>query len=254
LPLLGHRATVVANSRAVESDLRANAPSLRTRVVYNGIDVEDFSPGPATGALAALAGMPPPAPGTLSIGLVATYAWWKGHRRFLEAAAEVSSAARGRPLRFYVVGGPIYSSAGSEVTDADLRAIVRERGLVEQVGFVPFQANAAAVYRELDIVVHASERPEPFGRTIVEAMACGRAVVVARAGGAVELFSEGRDALGYEPGQPGDLARAVLELTTDDELRRRIGTAARVSAVERFNRRRLGPELLGLYRELVPSE
>jgi glycosyltransferase involved in cell wall biosynthesis len=43
------------------------------------------------------------------------------------------------------------------------------------------------VYRSLDIVVHASTKPEPFGRTIAEAMACGRAVLLSRESGVAEL-------------------------------------------------------------------
>src|SRR5262249_14978265 len=66
-------------------------------------------------------------------------------------------------------------------------------------GLVPFQEDTAAVYRALDVVVHASTQPEPFGLTIAEAMSCSRPVVVARAGGAAGLFSRGPHALGGPP-------------------------------------------------------
>ncbi|HSU38931.1 MAG TPA: glycosyltransferase family 4 protein, partial [Polyangiaceae bacterium] len=140
-----------------------------------------------------------------------------------------------------------------EISESELRQLVSELGLADVVGLVPFQQNAAAVYRGLDIVVHPSERPEPFGRTIVEAMATGRAVVVSRAGGAAELFVEGESALGHQPGNPSDLARAVLELARDEALRARLGTAARAEAEARFDRRRLGREVLASYGELLGS-
>ena len=66
----------------------------------------------------------------------------------------------------------------------------------DSVGFVPFVEDPVPVYRALDVVLHASTQPEPFGLTVVEAMACGRAVVVSAAGGAAELFTDGVDALG----------------------------------------------------------
>jgi len=254
LPLLGFRSTVVTNSRAVAADALRIAPSLRTRVVYNGIDLDEFQPGPGDSRrLAALSGLDPPATDALSVGLVATYAWWKGHQRFITAARAVVDAEPTRPLRFYVVGGPIYRARGSQLSADELRRIVREHGLERQLGLVPFQSDAAAAYRDLDIVVHASERPEPFGRTIVEAMATGRAVVVARAGGAAELFTEGETALGYDPSTPSGLAAAVLRLVRDPELRLRLGSAARRAAVARFDRRRLGPELVAVYRELLDA-
>jgi glycosyltransferase involved in cell wall biosynthesis len=253
LPWLGRRSIVVANSRAVAADALSIAPSLTVRTVYNGIDLSEFRCGPRDGSyLARLAGLEPPSEETLGIGLIATYAWWKGHRRFLESAAEVLAMHPRRALRFYVVGGPIYRTGGSEVTEAALRELVRSHhGLEGHVGFVPFQQDAGAVHRSLDIVVHASERPEPFGRTIVEAMASGRAVVAARAGGAAELVRHRETAMAYEPNAPGALARAVLELVNDAALRERLGRAARLEAEARFDRARLGPELFGIYQELL---
>ncbi len=252
LPLLARGSVIVTNSRAVESDVRALAPESRTRVVYNGIDLEEFRPGPRElGHLARLAGMSVPAPETIVIGMLATYAWWKGHRTFLRAAARVVASEPARRFRFYVVGGPIYARAGSEVTERELRETVAELGLGAEVGFVPFQRDAAAAYRGLDLVVHPSERPEPFGRTIVEAMACERAVIASRAGGAAELFVEGESALGHVPGDPIDLAAAMLRLARDEALRARLGRRARVEAEARFDRRRLGPELHAVYGELV---
>lgn len=251
LPLLGFRSIVVTNSRAVASDALRVAPSLRTRVVYNGIDLAEFQPGPGdAGRLARLAGLGEPPEGAVNVGLVATYAWWKGHRRFLEAAAEVRAALPDVPVRFYVVGGPIYETRGSEVSAGELERIIFERGLAGHAGLVPFQTDAAAVYRALDVVVHASERPEPFGRTIVEAMATGRAVVAARAGGAAELFEHGETAFGYEPEVPGALGRALVEVVGNRALRERLGEAARPAAEARFDRQRLGPELMRVYREL----
>jgi glycosyltransferase involved in cell wall biosynthesis len=254
LPLLQRpHALVATNSRAVEADALCVRPGLRTRVVYNAIDTEEFRPGPRElEPLARLAGLPTPESDTLVVGLVATYAWWKGHRLFL-AAAERLLAKTQRPLRFYVIGGPIYGIARSELDVSELGSMIAGLGLSANVGLVPFQRDVAAVYRALDVVVHASTRAEPFGRTIVEAMASGRPVVVARAGGAAEVFGEGRSGLGYEPGSTEDLVRALLELVNDAGLRARLGEGARAEAVERFDRERLGPELLAIYRELLAA-
>jgi glycosyltransferase involved in cell wall biosynthesis len=243
---------IVANSRAVERDARALIPGLRTRVVYNGIDLDEFRPAPCDREhLGTLAGLPPPAPNACLIGLVATYAWWKGHRTFIEAAARVHAKEPERAHRFYIVGGPIYGRSGSELSVDDLRRQITELGLERSVGLVPFQRDTAAAYRGLDIVVHASERPEPFGRTIVEGMATGRPVVVARGGGADELFTEGETALGHRAGSADDLSRALLTLTSDPALRERLSTRARTEAERRFDRRRLGAEIHTGYGELL---
>jgi glycosyltransferase involved in cell wall biosynthesis len=148
--------------------------------------------------------------------------------------------------QFYVVGGPIYETVGSQVHAAELLQQAHVAGLEPHFGLIPFQDDIARVYRALDVIVHASTQPEPFGRTIVEAMACARPVIVARAGGAAELFEEGVNALGFEPGNAAQLTEAMIR-QLDRDTRSRLGRSARDHAVARFNRSRLGPELLRAY-------
>lgn len=247
-------------SQSVSQDARGALPGLRVETVYNAIDTEHFAPGPAgesrldAGWLDALAGFPAvgaeiAAP--VRVGLVAAYAHWKGQDVFLEAAAQVvARRAAGDPLRFFVVGGPIYATQGSQWSEADLRSRTATLGIGSQVGFVPFQDDVVRVYRSLDVVVHASTEPEPFGRTIVEAQATGRAVIAAQAGGAAELIENGVDALGVPPRDPGALATAIERLADDADLRAKLSAAARQHAVERFSRPRLGREVLALYEGL----
>jgi glycosyltransferase involved in cell wall biosynthesis len=182
------------------------------------------------------------------VGLVATFANWKGHDVFLEALSRLPAHL---PVRGYVVGGPIYTTAGSQWTRGELEAMAAELGLGERVGFVPFQRDPADVYRMLDVVVHASTRAEPFGLTIAEAMSCGRAVVVSAAGGAAELFAEGVDAFGYTPGDVSGLAAAIRRLVEDAELRRRLAANARATALERFGVERFGGEFARRVRDFA---
>ena len=104
--------------------------------------------------------------------------------------------------------------------------------------------------RALDVVVHASTDPEPFGLVIAEAMATGRAVIVSFAGGARELVTPGVDALIHQPGDAGELATAIATLAADRTLRGRLGAEARRSALERFDPARARDELMELYAAL----
>lgn len=241
----------IANSQAVAEDTRALFPRLPVHVVSNAVDVGRFTPEGASAPLDALAGLAPAPEGCLRVGLVATYARWKGQNVFLEAAACVRAERPGVPLRFYVVGGPLYETPASQFSERELRELAQRHGLGEHVGFVPFQARPEEVFRALDVVVHASTRPEPFGRTIIEGMACAKPVIVSRAGGAAELFTEGKDALGVEPRDVEALARAILSLVDAPERRKALGEAARETAVRRFSRERLGQEALPLYERLL---
>ena len=237
----------VANSRAVAKDFARLAPQAEIHTIYNVVDTSYFQDGATEPDwLAKLGGLPPPAAEATTFGLIATYARWKGHGLFIEAAGILKKAQPAAPVQFYVVGGPIYETAGSQVQASELLHHARAAGLAAHFGLIPFQDDIARVYRALNVVVHASTQPEPFGRTIVEAMACARPVIVARAGGAAELFDEGVNALGFEPGNTAELADAMIR-ELDPELRTRLGRSAREHALARFDRSRLGPELLRVY-------
>ena len=233
---------MVANSDAVAQDARRAIPGVPSEVVYNAIDIAAFHPGPRDDEL--FVGVPGDA---VRVGLIGTYARWKGHELFLRAAARLASRYGPSEAAFVIVGGPIYATSGSQYSDEELRAVARSLGVAERITFVPFQESPERTFRSLDVIVHASTRPEPFGRVIVEGMASGRAVVVSAEGGAAELFEEGVDALGFVPRDVDSLADTVARLVDDPELRRRLGERGRETAVGRFGRARLGPELLRAY-------
>jgi glycosyltransferase involved in cell wall biosynthesis len=237
----------IANSNAVADDACRVLPGLPTTVIHNAIDTATFAPSGELADLDALGGCERMARHVVRIGLVATYARWKGQDVFLEAARIAKSFSHLPECRFYIVGGPIYQTTSSQFTEEELRALTRKLGIAHLTTFVPFQACIERVYRALDVVVHASSRREPFGRTVVEAMATGKAVIVTMEGGARELFTDGKDAVGVPPRDPYALARAIGELATDPHRRNVLGAEARSSAVRRFSRERLARQVLAVY-------
>jgi glycosyltransferase involved in cell wall biosynthesis len=246
LRLAARRADAVAAvSAAVASDLedRCGARPPLVRVVYNAVDLAAFSPdGPALD-LDRLAGAAP-ADGAVRVGLVAAFGRWKGHEVFLEAVARLPRAL---PLRAYIVGGAVYRTAAGQRSEAEVRALVDRFGLGERVVFTGVVEDVPSALRALDIVVHASTRPEPFGMTIAEAMACGRAVVAARGSGAGERATDGVDLVEHPPGDAAALAAILEALVRDPARRAALGRSARRAAELHFDRRRLAAELRGLY-------
>jgi glycosyltransferase involved in cell wall biosynthesis len=178
--------------------------------------------------------------------MVATFAQWKGHRMFLKAFSMLPPGPR---VRGYIIGGPIYQTSGSQHTVEDLRCEADQLGIANQVGFTGLVSDAAAAMRGLDIVVHASTAPEPFGMVIVEGMACGKAVIASASGGAAEIFEDGVDALGHSPGDAAVLAELIGKLVSDQPGRNRLGRAGR-STAELYSGARLAEELVALYRRI----
>ena len=236
----GNAALGIAISEAVATDARATLPGLPIQVVYNAVDATYFCPLPNS-----------PSPrlpvSPLRVGLVATFARWKGHDVFLEAAAQVIRSCPDLNVRFYIVGGAIYQTKGSQFSEPELRERASILQIEDKVEFMGFQENVADIYRMLDIVVHASTQPEPFGLAIVEAMACGKPVIVSQAGGAAELFTHNYDAVGVQPGSSAALASAIQELLEHPAQRQRLSLNARETVLNRFNHTRLGSQILTLY-------
>lgn len=239
-------AAIIANSKSVAEDAQSTIQRKPGRVypVHNAIDLDRFSPTGLLADLDALSGLPPAGPSTARVGLVATLAHWKGHEVFLRA---LSLLPRDLAVRGYIVGDALYQTDGSQYTLRELRGLAARLGLEQQVGFTGFVEEPAAAMRALDIVVHASTQPEPFGLVIAEAMACGRAVIASQGGGAAEIIKVGENALGHLPGDGAVLAERIVQLATDAELRARLGKAGRATAERRFDRTRLAAELMPIY-------
>jgi len=240
-------AAIVANSASVADDLRSTlSPSARIEVVHNAVDLATFAPGGPAQDLDACAGLTPAPSHVVRVGLVATFARWKGHEVFLRAIAALPESCR---VRGYVVGGAVYDTAGSQHSQAELTSLARELGIADRVAFTGFVAEPADAIRALDVVVHASTDHEAFGLVIAEAMACGRPVVTSGTGGAAELIRDGEDALTHRAGDAADLAARVAMLAGDEPLRRRLGGRAHETATRRFDSHRLAGQFATVYHD-----
>ncbi|GJE11493.1 MULTISPECIES: glycosyltransferase [Methylobacterium] len=188
---------VVPSQAAADAFLRAGGrPSLVT-VVPNGLDL-DRDPRPAA-ALRAELGLPA---GPL-IGVFSRLAPWKGQDVVLEALAELPG------VRCIVVGAPLF---GEDAYAAHLRDRAAARGLSDRVLFLGQRGDVPALMQAVDAVVHPSVDPEPFGRTLVEAMLAGVPVIATDAGASAEILDGGAVGTLVPPRRPDRLAAALAEL------------------------------------------
>jgi len=239
----------IANSNSVADDLRATCPGrFDITTVYNAVNLDRFKAEGAVAPLDELSGLPPAPPETIRVGLVATFARWKGQEVFLRALAAVPATVS---VRGYIIGAPVYQTRGSQYSLAELRALAAQLGLAGRAGFTGFVQDVGAAMRALDIVVQASTEPEPFGLSIIEAMACGRPVIASRAGGAAEIFEASGGALFHRPGDSADLANRIAQLAGDPARRMCLGRAGRAAAERLFAPPRLAQELIPIYERVA---
>ncbi|MEW6302088.1 MAG: glycosyltransferase family 4 protein [Verrucomicrobiota bacterium] len=189
-------------------------PEAAVRTVYNGVSVDRYQTA-ERGIMREMCGLSKDEP---VIGLVGRITPWKGHRMFVELAKTWIEARL--PGNFVIVGKPFNEDQRFE---AELHRFVAKHKFEDRIHFVPFQTNVAATLRDLDVLLHTSLRPEPFGRIIIEAMAAGVTVIAARAGGVPEVITHESDGLLATPGDAADylncLHRVVDDATLATQLR-----------------------------------
>ena len=182
---------------------------------------------------------------TPRIGIVGRIAPWKGQDVFLEAAARLLRS--GLTARFCIAGAPLF---GEEEFARQLRERAASLGLADRVEFLGF-SDVPSVLRSLDVLVHASKTPEPFGQVIIEGMAAELPVVATDGGGAREIIENGRTGVLVPMGEPGALAEALAELLRHPERARALAAAGRRHVLEHFTVEKSARQSEALYEELV---
>jgi glycosyltransferase involved in cell wall biosynthesis len=222
-------ARVLANSDAVASAIGRDR-GVRVTRVYNPIDMVAFRPDRPRDRVRAELGVDSDAP---LVGMVAHLTPWKGHEAFLQIARRV--ADRVPSSRFIVAGGSIYETDGHNGYREALVRQAESLGLTDRLRFVGSRNDIPDVMAALDVLVHCPEAPEPFGRSVAEAMASGLPVVSARSGGLSEIVVDGETGLLMTPGDVDGFAAGVVRLLEDVSLHKRFAIAGRQRAEMMFS-------------------
>jgi glycosyltransferase involved in cell wall biosynthesis len=201
------RAVIVVSAAAREAFVASGGSARRVRLIHNGIDPRPYAglADMSRGELRAALGL---APGKL-IGLFGRITEWKGQRVLIEALALLPD------IRALIVGSPFF---GEEAEDAHLKALAERLGVSGRVAFLGHRADGPRLMRAVDLVVHCSTAPEPFGRVIVEALIAGSPVLAAEGGACREIMGDSDWVA--PPGDPRALAAAIGRILGETEATR----------------------------------
>jgi hypothetical protein len=115
------------------------------------------------------------------VGNVGRLVAWKGQDVFIHALAEIAHKVPN--LKALIVGRP---DRGKESYLDELKTLATACGLAQRVVFTGFRLDVPRLLAAMDVVVHSSSSPEPFGLVVIEGMAAGKPVVATRAGGPLD--------------------------------------------------------------------
>ncbi len=204
-------------------------------VIPNAVDAKRFKPGASGTAIRKRYGIRETEPLVLFVGRLVRH---KGIEYLLQALRQVDA-------RLLVVGG------GDSA--ARLKGLASSLGLEEKVDFAGRVAESEKpeYFAACDVLVLPSvSRLEAFGIAALEAMACGKPVVVSDVPGVREVITDGVEGLLAEPMSPEDIARKIDRLLENSQERERMGLAGRHKVEKSFTVEKVVDGLEDLYLQV----
>ncbi|MCP5172683.1 MAG: TIGR03088 family PEP-CTERM/XrtA system glycosyltransferase [Pseudomonadales bacterium] len=220
-------------------------PSEKVKQIYNGVDIERFLPAAHKNAALLPANFLPR--DAIVIGAVGRIAEVKNQRSLILAVDQVLKA---KPelvdrLRVMLVGdGPLLAGIKTLVSDLRLSDIIWLPG---------DRTDIPQLLQQMDIFVLPS-LAEGVSNTVLEAMATGLPVIATRVGGNPELVEEDVNGLLVDVDDSQQLAKALLKLIEQPELRQGLGQQGLKKVSETFNWQKTVAQYLAVYDEVLQTE
>ncbi len=241
LPCWGNK--VIAISESVKEHLTGDfkVKEEDIRVIHNGIDVEKFgvrSLEPRDDIKRKLGLNEGPV-----IGIIARLSEEKGHNYLIKAMQEV--IARIPHAQLLIVG--------EGRTKGELVNLTKEMGLEKSVFFLPSVMDTQEVLSAMDLFVLPSLK-EGLGLALMEAMACGLAVIGSDVGGITSLIQDRYNGLLARPADSRELSSAILKLLQNLDQAKSLGNNARIFISQNFSQEKMVLETEEVYLECLNAK
>ncbi len=241
----GERVITVSRALAKYAAGKFKVPEKKLRVVYNGVEIKEYSqvtPPPTS----PLEGVHPPdkGEGGNRIGILARATPLKGYRYFIEAFAKVRE--RVPDAKGFIIG-PLPKDKISY--KKELEGLIKKLYL-RNIEFIPPEQKEE-IFPTLDILVSSSIVPEAFGRTMVEAQLAGILVIATNIGASLEIIEDRKTGLLVPPKDSPALSEAIIWSFTHQEEGKKMRERAKRFAQEKFSIEQMVEETIAVYQEVL---
>lgn len=204
----------------------------KVRVVYNGVDIEDYNPATIKGELREKHEL---SKNTLVVGSTGRIVPRKGYDLFIKSAKIVIDQLdeKSKDIKFVIVGDTPYFFQDDHL--GYLKRLVSENGLDDYFIFTGYQKEVKQYLKDFDVFVIPSNYPDPFPRSVIEAMAFELPSIGFKgAGGIVESIDDGVTGFLCDPGDVKGVGDSILKLIQDPSLRKKMGVLGRKRVKDHF--------------------
>ncbi|VAW54771.1 hypothetical protein MNBD_GAMMA06-591 [hydrothermal vent metagenome] len=171
---------------------------------------------------------------------------WKGHIEFLNSAFLVLENLP--DAKALIVGD--FSDGDASYQD-EIMEIIKNSGYGDRILMTGYVKDVSRIYSIMDVCVHTSIEPEPFGLVIVEAMINGVPVIASDVGAPAEIIKNKVNGYIVSPFMPTKLAAVITELLINDELRSEIGRRGRMHVQENYDIESYAHSVERVYAEVL---
>lgn len=171
---------------------------------------------------------------------------WKGHIEFLHAAFKVLAAEP--EAKALIIGD---CSDGNIAYQHQIEKMIEDSGYDGRVIMTGYVKDVGSMYAIMDVCVHTSIEPEPFGLVIIEAMANRVPVIASDLGAPKEIIADGVNGYIVSPNDTQTLADKITRLLTDDEQRKKMAEDACIHVQQEFNDTDYARTIETIYSDLL---
>jgi len=241
-----HLDAVISVSNAVKKSMEDKGLNCNNNIViYNALNAEDFIPVKTKKEFLQQYNYTDEIP---VIGIVGNIRQWKGQEIVLKALHLVRKKF---PNILCLIIGKASTDPTDKVYSHTLDQYIKSHNLKDNVLFTGYIKDMADCINALDILVHASIEPEPFGRVFLEAMAIGKPVIGTNIGGVPEIISDGITGILVPPNDPEAIAKAITKYLLDNNFSQSVCNNARENFDKNFTARIMASRTAQLYDSIL---
>lgn len=184
------------------------------------------------------------------IGMVGSVLRWKGQEILLLSLNRLRQTIP--TIKCLIVGAISKTGDAKEYFD-ELKELIKEYNMEDNVIFTGYRTDITDLMNAMDVIVHASITPEPFGRVILEGLLLEKPFIAANAGGPKEIIKHGETGLLYHPGDDIALSEGILWLLNHSKEAKEMGRKGKEWVLEKFDIKKRDLEYTEVFEKLLAN-